>query len=548
MRERLTIAYDTPTSFPLPPCLPRPAPSARPHTSYIRARTAVCLHAHARTHMRRYDPQLIAEFLLADQHWRSRCRAVKSVDPRSPSRTFCDTCDGQAWMEHEFLGDPDYDGPTRCAFEGYCDDVDVPNGIGVAAGHSKLFLVFLVCLNRPPGSRATLRSINLATVCLASDVKAVGIEKVISDPGAPYDSTSVGATFRRWHEGVSLRVPEAFAGISVMPFRGWCFVWTADGMAMGEMCGTNSSFSAAQNPCNLCEDHDQRTVEGRTPCGFLACTCGAGNKHRRGCRCHFRLRTAARDADRAARGPLSASERKALGITTLQHAFTGVPCFSVARPGPKEYMHAFAEGRTGHLAAYTIWSLVHFGYASKDDIRQAAFVFDWSPGESAGFSNPTYLPDKLFTNTKVYQPDGSWVWGPHKDIKLPFSAAGIFSFTVMSIEFLRQFLPQAMPAWPPFWRAWVLHAIACTHGCLRFTFTFAELLRLEAMVVESERLLTSIPEYADIWVPKAHWILHLAHDIYLWGPIRLLMTMLKEMKNAHFKRGCRRAPRCPWGA
>ena len=76
---------------------------------------------------------------------------------------------------------------------------------------------------------------------------------------------------------------------------------------------------------------------------------------------------------------------------------------------------------------------------------------------------------------------------------------------------------------------------------MRFHFTFAELLQLERLIIESERLIQTHPPYADLWIPKAHWILHVPHDIYRFGPSRLLSVFLKEMKNAAFKRGCKRS-------
>ena len=75
---------------------------------------------------------------------------------------------------------------------------------------------------------------------------------------------------------------------------------------------------------------------------------------------------------------------------------------------------------------------------------------------------------------------------------------------------------------------------------LRYSFTGRVLLVLESHFVTSEKLVQEIPEYLNLWIPKAHWILHLAHDIRLWGPSRLLTTLLNEMKNARFKAGAKR--------
>ena len=108
----------------------------------------------------------------------------------------------------------------------------------------------------------------------------------------------------------------------------------------------------------------------------------------------------------------------------------------------------------------------------------------------------------------------------------------------MSIEFLRPFFPVGtqIPVW---YQAWRQHR---TGFCmvLRYRFTFSDLLTMETHFVESERLIQTVPQYRNLWIPKAHWVLHLAHDIYLWGPSRLLTTLLNEMKNARFKAGAKR--------
>ena len=462
------------------------------------------------------DPPLISEVVLAHKHWLRRSKEIRESDFRALDRTFHDICDGQAWQEHPHLGNPEYVGPTRLAFEGYCDEVDVPNPIGTAAGHHKLWISFIVILNRPPRSRMTLRSINLATICLAADFKTFGPRVLISDPGnggLEHDASScaIGPTMRRFDKGVVLKTPPA-AGMTELPVRGWMPIWTADGLAQGEVYGTNASFSKAINICNRCEDMDQRDPSKRKPCSFLSCTCGDADEHKRGCPCHFRLRTAAREA---ARPPVTKAMMQSLGFTTLDHGFVDVPYFNIARPGPKETMHAFAEGRTAHLGAYTFWNIVKSGLATKDEIRVKVKEFDWTPGGgSSGFFSPTYLPDKIFVSTRVRKDGNQTVWGPHSEVKLPFSAHGMITFTIMSIPFFRQFFHGSeLPSW---FRAWVLHAHAFLM-MLRYNFTFDDLLTLEQLLVKSEQLLLDIPEYSHIWTAKAHWILHLALDIYDWG-------------------------------
>ena len=310
-----------------------------------------------------YDPQLLTEVILAHEHWLTRSRHLRQAGWRDPSRTFDDVCDGQLFQEHPELGNPDYTGPTRLAFEGYCDDVDVPNPIGTAAGHHKLFISFFTVLNRPPKSRATLLSIHLATICLASDFKLFGPRQVISGTG---DDNSIGGNMRRFDASITLKTPVA-SGLGSLQARGWLVVWTADGMAQGEVYGTNSSFSACVNPCNLCTNMDRRQVDMRKPSGFLSCTCGK-SKHSRNCSCVFQLRTVADDKQLPR---LSKAELQKRGVTTLQHGFVDVPHIHVAHPGPKEPMHAFCEGRSKQLGAATLWSVKAEGWATE---KQAALA------------------------------------------------------------------------------------------------------------------------------------------------------------------------------
>ena len=396
--------------------------------------------------------------IVADQYWKKRANELAGDARHSLDRTFSDQVDGDVWQDHEVLGDPEYDGPTRAVLQGYCDDVDVPNGLGPAAGHSKLYIQTVTLVNRPPRGRLTVRAQWLSTVCLSSDFKIFKAHAVISGDGTL--NYSLGAQLRRlWTRG-TIRLP---IEVSPKPFpiRVFLSVWQADGMAMGDVCGTNTSFSKATNICNTCEDMDQRCDAKKRPCSFLRCRCGDADTHAPGCPCHFRLRTPSRD--RARQLPGNATERKQqlarLGITTEKPGFYGIPGIHVSRPGPKDPMHTLNEGRTGQLAAITLWHVVQSGFATPEQLQRRASTFDWTPGRpKQGFFTPDYLPDKIFVKTKVVQPDGSWVWGPHKDVKVPGSAVGVGTFTIMSTEFLRPFIPEGPP--PSWLLAWQLHVAA----------------------------------------------------------------------------------------
>ena len=534
-----------------------------------------------------YDPGLVRQIIEADVSWTQKNKTRTAE--RAPDRKFEDTCDGQVrpsttapshaqgsgdarrtpptarpcslapftdslvwpqmWRDHPFLGDPNYSGPVRLAFEGYSDDVDAPNPLGLAAGHHKLFLSFTVLLNRPAGERLNKVSINLAACALSSDVRLFSVEKVMSGPvDEPYQSTSFAANFRRFHDGVTLKTPLE-SGLHELSCRGWCFVYIGDGVAMGELCGTNTSFSAAHNICNTCEDALQNdTANMRKPNGFLECTCtddcldaNAKLTHVAGCCCNFRLRTPARDAARRARAPNKAEQQR-LGITTEAHAFVRVPFVLVSCPGPKDVMHTFLEGITRHLAAYTLIMLVAVGWGSESEVRKAISCHKYATRD--GLSRPGFLPKKLFVMTKVKVParDGKpavTVWGPHKDAKLPYSAYQNLIYTIHSLEILRKFVPRDSPL-PTWWMVWVVH-VAIVGQMMRFSFTYADLQLLEKTNLKWQELYYSVPEYYDTWRPKVHWSTHLAHDIFLWGPVRLLWAMIMEMKNREFKLACKRS-------
>jgi hypothetical protein len=75
---------------------------------------------------------------------------------------------------------------------------------------------------------------------------------------------------------------------------------------------------------------------------------------------------------------------------------------------------------------------------------------------------------------------------------------------------------------------------------LRYRFLYRDLQVLERHIVRSETMIQSLPEYANLWIPKAHWLLHTAHDIWQRGPSRLQTTLMNEMKNSIFKLGVTR--------
>lgn len=160
-----------------------------------------------------------------------------------------------------------------------------------------------------------------------------------------------------------------------------------------------------------------------------------------------------------------------------------------------------------------------------------------------GFHQPGYVPDTIFKRTKVEQDDGKFVWGPHSEAKLPYSAYGVLVFAVHSLQVLQQFFAEGaaeggrVPKW---WQSWVLH-VQAVNILLRIRYTVRDVFLLEDTIIKWQKLFFQVPEFKKCWRPKHHWALHAAHDVWRWGPPRFLWCMMLEMKNAQFKKGCKRS-------
>ena len=122
---------------------------------------------------------------------------------------------------------------------------------------------------------------------------------------------------------------------------------------------------------------------------------------------------------------------------------------------------------------------------------------------------------------------------------MPFTAHHMLVWTLHSIELLRPFLPENAMQFS-FWRAWV-YQVEIISSLMAPEFTQAGLLTLESTLNSWFTTVFSVPEYKDFWVPKYHFAMHLAHDIWRFGPPRLNWCFGYEAKNQPLKRGCKRS-------
>lgn len=204
----------------------------------------------------------------------------------------------------------------------------------------------------------------------------------------------------------------------------------------------------------------------------------------------------------------------------------------------RDAMHTFLEGITRMLGAYTMCMMVRSKWCTPLQLRRALLTFPFPVKDKPGF-----LPSKLFKLTTVHSHPANarskTYKGPAKDSKLPYTAYITLIFTVFSPEFLRSFVPDRQPT-PCWWSCWLLH-VAIVRMMLKFTFTFDDLMMLEDLSLKCQNDFFSVEEYSHLWKPKWHWATHLAHDIFKYGPPRMLWCMIMEMKNREFKLACKRS-------
>ena len=515
-----------------------------------------------------YDPQLYDDVVQSNARW-----ALSNV-AADADREISDLYHGTEWRAHADLGSATVGQvhPTL-AWQLYADGVDVVNAIGHAAGHHHMTFVYTSLINRDPAARTRQVAINLACIVMSKDMKYFTPAAVISGlVDEPTDSTSLGASLRKFATGVPLQVP----GQGGITFLGWLFNFVGDAPAVAEMAGTKQSFSKAKNICNMCENACMPAIKSAS--AFLGCNCVDDRNHAPGCNGKFALRTAARDAIH--KPSADARAMLNLGVDTWEHAFVRIPNGGrslAQQPGPKDAMHVWMEGITKTSAAATLFMMVRVHqWCTKEELRDRSRKFAW-PKEKA-VSRPGFIPEKIFKGTvsstaPVPGPAPTTGRGratgdvhgrgrggrsssrgrgggrgrgagragarPHKDTTMPFTAHHMLVWALHSVELLRPFLPENAMEFA-FWRAWV-HQVDILSCMMAPVFTRASLLRLESTLDLWFTTVFDVPEYVDFWVPKYHFALHLAHDIWRFGPPRLNWCFGYEAKNQPLKRGAKRS-------
>ena len=97
-------------------------------------------------------------------------------------------------------------------------------------------------------------------------------------------------------------------------------------------------------------------------------------------------------------------------------------------------------------------------WATKDDLKKAVVMYPAYPESRV---KPRHLAD-VFTATKMYTTSSTgrgapFIWVPHSDAKVRFSAYEMLVFAVHSIDVLRPFVPADLLSPPDWWMAWKTH-------------------------------------------------------------------------------------------
>ena len=287
------------------------------------------------------------------------------------------TKDGSVARTHPALGDPNWNGPPRLGFAHYYDDVEVVNPLGAARVKHKLALHYVQLLNAPPHIRSSLSQIFLVSVALKSSQDAAGIAAVVTGAADdPYHGTSLGASLRRFHDGIQFEVPNPTGpGTIKQTFKGWLILVAGDTLAAAELIGFKKGWS--RHVKSLCWQCDAAAGER------LKCT----NSFLEGCPCQYTKRTPA--VYRAQRNhtkqlPISkqrgrtkqakarcthqqgscvctqAEYMQSVGITSFAHAYGRVPHFgaNAVHYVPRDLMHVELEGMYAlDPGPWTPWTL-----------------------------------------------------------------------------------------------------------------------------------------------------------------------------------------------
>ena len=100
---------------------------------------------------------------------------------------------------------------------------------------------------------------------------------------------------------------------------------------------------------------------------------------------------------------------------------------------------------------------------------------------------------------------------------------------------------RASPAWASWLKLVELFALIVQH-----TIEVEDIERIDDLQLEHSALFDKVPQYAGMKRPKHHFLAHVAHDVWRFGPPRGVWCFGFEAFNKVFKAGAQRSNfKCP---
>ena len=472
----------------------------------------------------RDDPSLWNQLRQAADSW-AEPKAGDSLN------VFHDISDGAVFREHPELGvqADRSDGAVRTGFILYYDEVEVCNALGAFTGVHKIGLFYWALLNLPAHKRMDLCNIHLATVVLDSDMSYYGAAQIVSgvqgEPNYP-EGSSIGASLRALHEGVSFQEPSGgtFEDVCV---RGWLVVVSADFPAAAVLTGTMVGTSARRFCRECCVD--RRKAGYNEPCSFCEpCTPEAPP-----------LRTLEQRAEDMRTCGNDEAKMSSAGWKSWSHAFERCgPYFNICVGIPYDMMHTEPEGLLkGECAHFIFYCIRIKGCFELDDLNKRLDAYPF-PG---GGKQIPYFAEGLLKGRdakelppkKRSRDDQAPKYVPAPGAHVHMTSGQMLIFSKHSPQI---FLDLGVPPDDPAFAAWLTH-LSYMNILMQHSLARDEVKQADQLIQQHQKQLKALSTfYPDIWKPKHHYACHFASDVLNFGPLRHFWCMRFEALNQLFKR------------
>ena len=117
--------------------------------------------------------------------------------------------------------------------------------------------------------------------------------------------------------------------------------------------------------------------------------------------------------------------------------------------------------------------------------------------------------------------------------RLPLLSMILRVCLLVSLEILHPLLTDEMRSHPA-WASWV-KLIELFSLFVQHEFSVSDIKRIDDLQLEYTTLFCAVPEYVGLYRPKHHFLTHLAHDIWNYGPPRGYWTFGFESFNKVIK-------------